>query len=91
MPKETTITAAIVGWLRDRPRSYTLKLHGSVYGVAGVPDIMHIEGGLVTFIEVKQPGKRSTKLQLHHHGRLAAAGARVIVANNLKEVQHFFS
>jgi len=62
MPRESLIVASIVrkakqlGW-------WTMKIHGNRFQMAGVPDLLCLRGGRAVFLEVKQPGKRPTKLQ----------------------------
>lgn len=40
-----------------------MKIHGNRFQMAGVPDLLCLRRGCAMFLEVKQPGKRPTKLQ----------------------------
>jgi Holliday junction resolvase len=40
-----------------------IKIHGSAYQLAGLPDLLAIRGGRAYWFEVKQPGEYPTKLQ----------------------------
>lgn len=44
MPPESTITAGILKMLRAIPNGYALKIHGSEFQRAGVPDILFWKG-----------------------------------------------
>ena len=63
MPKESAIVGAIVraakadGW-------WTMKIHGGPYQISGVPDLLCIRNGEAVFLEVKQPGKKPTQIQV---------------------------
>jgi Holliday junction resolvase len=63
MPRESSIVAAIVreakqaGW-------WVMKIHGGPHQLAGVPDLLCLRRGKAVFLEVKQPGKKATPLQV---------------------------
>lgn len=65
MPREASIVAAIVrsakqsGW-------WVMKIHGGPHQLAGVPDLLCLRHGQAVFLEVKQPGKKATRLQAAH-------------------------
>lgn len=77
--------------IQSRIRDY-LRLHDwlviklVVTSLFGVPDLMCLKGGTVLFIEVKQPGKKPTPLQLATHDKLRRVGAKVIVATSVEDV-----
>jgi hypothetical protein len=56
----------------------------------GIPDLMALRGGRTVFIEVKQPGKKPTDLQVYRHGKLKEKGFDVITATSTREVENFF-
>lgn len=69
------------GWL-------TIKLIQTTMN--GIPDLIALKDGRTVFIEVKQPGKKPTDLQLYRHDKLRAKGFDVITATSTREVELFF-
>jgi Holliday junction resolvase len=65
---------------------WVMKIHGSAYQKAGVPDILAIKDGTIFFIEVKAPRGVVSKLQEQIMGELAEAGAHCMVARSLNDV-----
>lgn len=53
----------------------------------GVPDRLVIAKGRVLFLELKQPGKKPTKLQEHEMARLRAAGCWVYWVDNWPDAE----
>ena len=84
---EKDIQAAILRWLRERTRSFTIKLAAGPYTLPGIPDILHIEKGRAIFIEVKRPGENPTPLQIKVMDRLLEAGAVVGVARSVEDAK----
>lgn len=62
-----------------------VKIHGSAFQQAGIPDILGCYTGLFIAIEVKCPGEVPTLLQGHCMKLLKKAGARVGVAYNVED------
>ena len=62
MPLESSIVNSIRKTIA--PGWWSLKIHGGPYSTAGVPDLLCIRDGRAVFLEVKQPGKHPTQLQL---------------------------
>ena len=66
---ERDIVAAILRLLKKTPDCFCWKEHGSMYGTAGIPDIIACINGRFVAFEVKTPGGRGaapgklTKLQ----------------------------
>lgn len=83
--REATLTKRVMAWLKSRPGSWTLKV--SLRYHAGVPDILHIEQGLVTFIELKAPARKPTKLQRIVMRAIRAAGVAAYWCDSLEAVQ----
>ena len=54
-----------------------MKIHGSPYQLAGVPDLLVLCGGLAYFLEVKLPGERPTKIQRHRMAEIELVGGAV--------------
>lgn len=56
-------------------------------GNSGVPDrIIFLPGGVVTFAELKAPGKKPGPLQLVQHRRLGSLGCEVRVIDGREQV-----
>lgn len=86
MPKESTIVAAVLKYLRARGY-WAAKLHGGPYQMAGLPDVLAIKGGLATWVEVKRPGEKPTAIQESMMRTLANAGSIVIVATSIEDLE----
>jgi Holliday junction resolvase len=56
-------------------------------GHAGVPDRIVLHEGRTTFIEVKAPGMKPTKLQENCHKNLREAGFEVVVLDNPDDIE----
>jgi hypothetical protein len=54
-PLEKSITATIAKGLRARG-CYVAKIHGGLYGTAGIPDLLVCWKGTFIGLEVKRPG-----------------------------------
>jgi len=54
----------------------------------GITDQLCLKKSRAVFIEVKQPGKKPTELQLYRHKQLREQGFEVIVAESVKDIQH---
>lgn len=93
MSKETSITDAIRDAIRDAfPNAVVRKRHGTVFGVAGDPDLYGcLPGGRHFEIEVKQPGNAPTRLQLHRLEEWKKAGAITGVAHSKEEALEILS
>lgn len=84
---EKDIQAEIVRKLKKRAQSFTWKNHSTYYSRAGIPDVMHIEQGILFAIEVKRPGKKATPLQQITLDKLNAYGAISLVAYDWQMVE----
>lgn len=61
-------------------------------GNSGVPDrLVVLPGGYVGFVELKQLGKSSTKLQQRQQSVLRSLGCYVTVLDNQEEMEHVIS
>jgi hypothetical protein len=88
--RESSIVDSIVKWINSQPQAIARKRHGTVYGVAGDPDVDACVRGHCVQIEVKQPGKHPTPLQFKRLEEWGKAGADAIWVTTLDEVkQHF--
>jgi Holliday junction resolvase len=52
----------------------------------GIPDLMCLKGGKTVFVEVKQPGKKPTKLQQFRHDQLTQNGFQVFILSSEKDI-----
>lgn len=89
MPREAAIVNGIMRMLRDQPVTWCFKMHGGPYATAGVPDIIGVHAGFFFGIEVKQPGKKPTKLQEHTMKLIERAGGMCCVATTVEEARQF--
>lgn len=78
MGSERSIVSAIRvalgerGWL-------VIKMHGGLYGQAGIPDLLCVNDGRYVWLEVKQPGGKVTPIQFAQQDRLRDHGAEVYI------------
>lgn len=86
MPKETAIVNTITRHL-DKLGLPWQKKHGTAYGKTGEPDLMVVQHGRAFFFEVKQPGEKATRIQLHRLKKWAAAGAVAAVVMCWEQVR----
>lgn len=70
---ETSITKSIQRNAKSRGW-WVMKIAGGPFQKAGVPDLLLIKNGLAVFLEVKQPGKKPTPLQVQVMRDIAATG-----------------
>jgi hypothetical protein len=86
---ETQIKNKIVNRLKALRKSgipvWWCKIHGGPMQQAGVPDLVVIANGVTLWIELKQPGKKLSKLQEVTHKNMADAGAAVVVCYSLEQ------
>lgn len=85
--RESTIEA----YLRDRVKELGGKAYKFVSpGNDGVPDrLVCLPGGHVTFVELKAPGKESTRLQILQQEKLRSLGFVVEVIDSKENVDYF--
>ena len=87
MAKEVTIQKNIIRYLKDLG-AWCLKVHGSPYQRAGVPDLLCCHEGLFYAFEVKRPGARPTPLQAHELEQVQTAGGTAAVVTSVEDVQN---
>lgn len=87
--RESEVVKTILRHLAKIERCHAHKVHGSVYGNGGEPDIDACIDGRTVKIEVKAEGKKSqvTPIQKTNHERWRRAGALVIVADCWADVE----
>jgi very-short-patch-repair endonuclease len=87
MMKESSLYDSITKRLKLRPRLWYLKIHGSIFQRAGIPDYIGCDDGRFFAIEVKKPGEQPRKLQIVILDRIRAAGG---VAGVARSADDFF-
>jgi len=90
-PKEKTIQASIMRWLRKQGNVWCDCYHGSPMSQAGVPDIQVICDGRTLWLEVKRPSGKVTLIQKAVHEKLRNAGCPVYVVRSLDEAKDAFA
>ena len=85
--RERTISANIVRWLNQQPHTFAFAITGGQYMRRGLPDIIATVRGRTLALEVKQPGKKATELQLTVLLDLDAAGAVARVVTSLDDAK----
>jgi hypothetical protein len=76
MPLETSITRSIQKFAKSRGW-WEMKIAGGAFQRAGVPDLLLIKNGRAVFLEVKQPGKKPTALQVQVMKEIREIGGAV--------------
>ena len=86
MAKEATIQKNIARYLKNLG-AWCLKVHGSHYQRAGVPDLLCCYKGRFYAFEVKRPGERATPIQSHELEQVQTAGGTATVVTSVEDVQ----
>jgi hypothetical protein len=73
---ESTITRNIIA-VAKRLGYFTFKIAGGPMQTAGMPDLLCIRDGRAVFLEVKRPGGKPSKLQLHRISEIRGIGGAV--------------
>jgi Holliday junction resolvase len=56
----------------------------------GIPDLLALKDSRAVFIEVKQPGKKPTPLQVHRMEQIQKQGVEALTATSTDDVKHLF-
>lgn len=88
MQPESRIVKAVMDECRKQGW-WCMKLHGGAFSLAGMPDVMAIKDGRVVFLEVKQPGKRPTPVQVRRMEELEGHGCPCAVVTSRLEAREF--
>jgi Holliday junction resolvase len=86
-PLESNITKNILKYLRSLKDCFAWKVHGGMYGTAGIPDVVVCYRGRFLAFEVKRPGNKPTKLQAATIKKMRQAGGDVHVVTSVGEVK----
>ena len=84
---EKDIVKAIMNYLRTVPHCFVFKVHGGMYGTAGIPDIIACVDGRYFAFEVKTATGRATALQEATIRKILAAGGTALVVRSVDEVR----
>ena len=86
-PKEKTIENTIRSFLKSIGAKI-IKIHGSAFTQAGIPDLIGCYAGRTLAFEVKKPGGRLTKLQDHELAEWRKAGAIAGKVESVEDVKN---
>lgn len=86
MPLERNFQRSALTAIRDCG-FYAIKLHGTAFSRAGLPDVLALKNGRVVCFELKQPGEEPTPIQRIIRRRLARYGVPVHVASSVADVR----
>jgi hypothetical protein len=75
--RESTLTNRVLTELNSWPETEAIKKHGSVYSIAGDPDIFGCLRGRTFVLEAKVPGKKPKAIQNYRLRQWKKAGATV--------------
>lgn len=84
---EKTIVNDIIKYLRGQNECFCWKEHGGMYGTSGIPDVICCYKGKFIGFEVKRPGGKPTKLQLHTIDQIKEAGGQAEVVYSVDDVK----
>ena len=84
---EKDIVQSILRFLKAVPGCFAWKIHGGVYGTAGIPDIIACVDGRFFAFEVKAASGKATPLQQATIRKILAAGGTALVARSVDEVR----
>lgn len=76
MALEKTITNAILRYAKANGW-WCMKIAGGPYQMAGVPDVLCVRDGRAVFLEVKQPGKKPSALQVQRIKEIRETGGAI--------------
>jgi len=83
--KESPISRRIAKRLNRLPNTVVVKLHGSQYSTAGMPDLLIVRDGKVAFLETKNTLGKTRPRQDYMLMLLHNAGAVVGVVRSVEE------
>ena len=66
---------------------FCIKIHGSEYQMAGLPDVLALKGGRAYWLEVKRPGGKPTPLQVRMIEKLKGFGCVAGVVFSVEEAK----
>lgn len=85
--REQVILKRVMKSLRDNG-FWVLKIHGSPFQHAGLPDVLAIRRKVAIFVETKRPGGKPSKLQLVVTNKIKLeAGSPTVVVSTVHEAE----
>lgn len=89
---ESRVVRSIIAWCKTQG-IWATKLHGSVYSVKGMPDLLLLvptdRWPVPVFLECKEPYQYARPLQRKRLEELRKAGVYAAVVHSLEEAQKF--
>lgn len=73
--------------LESDGKAWHMKIHGSMFQKAGVPDIIACINGRFVGIEVKRPGGIVSEVQKYHIEKINKSGGAAFVAYSIDDVK----
>jgi Holliday junction resolvase len=70
----------------DERGAWTMKVHGSMFGRRGIPDIVGCHRGEFFAFEAKVPPNTASRQQLREGDKIKAAGGRAIIVTDVSQV-----
>ena len=87
MAKESSLKRSVLSFLvRCYPSAVVRKRHGTVFTVAGDPDVFFLLDGRHFEVELKKPGESPTPLQAYRLQQWSAAGAITGCVHSVQEL-----
>lgn len=83
---EKNIVKRIMARLKDEG-FFCIKIHGSEYQMAGLPDVLALKDGRAYWLEVKRPGGKATALQLRMIEKLKECGCVAGVVYSVEDAR----
>lgn len=87
---ETMLTARITRLL-EQFGCWCIKIHGSQYQMAGLPDLLVLRGGRMCWLEVKTPTGKTSRVQDVVIMKIRRYGVPVAVVRTPEEALEFVS
>jgi hypothetical protein len=84
---EKDITRHITDWLKKRSHCWFFKVHGGLFQMAGIPDIIGCYSGRFFALEVKTATGKTTRLQELCLSKIRDAGGLVGVVRSVAEAE----
>lgn len=67
--------------------AFVINVHGDIFSKRGLPDLIVIMEGTVTFLEVKRPGGKPSKMQLYIQNKIRRRGVESWIVSSLEEAE----
>lgn len=90
-PLESNITKSILKYLRSLDKCFAWKVHGGMYGTAGIPDVICCYQGQFLAFEVKVPGNKPTAIQQAMIEKINNAKGKAYIVYSVKDVRGIIS